>query len=150
MSILKNLKSEHEALKNLLANFDSVLEDYNQRRDYLKTLSRLFVAYSYAKEKNFYRPLRKKKEARLRILQSMEVHILVDQLIWQLEEEDLVEEEWYVKFKTMVMLVFNIINHDENDAFTLASQLLKTDTLNHLGYTFQEDKARLQRVEHRC
>ncbi len=144
MNIMDMIREMHQTLMDILDNIEADISLYEKKKKHLKSLTKIFVAYSYAKERNFYGPLRKRQEARLSVLQTMEIQTLVDQLLWQMETEDLVDEEWYVKYKTARGLILNIFEADEKHIFVLAKQLLKHDSLNHLGYVFQEDKKRIQ------
>ncbi|HEY4135276.1 MAG TPA: hemerythrin domain-containing protein [Alphaproteobacteria bacterium] len=142
MNILKALKSDHVAVKAILADILKTTERAEKKR---KTLFDKFkaeiVAHSRAEEIVVYERLKSIKEDRDTILEGYEEHYLVDKLIAEIERLSPSDEVWTAKVTIVKEMLEHHIEEEEKEIFSMLRKEFDPDSLNTFGEQFEGLKA---------
>ena len=142
MNIVDVLKHEHQSLKLTVEALQKGFAHPKRKKVFFKGLSKELMAYTQAKQKTIYKQLKAAEEVRSDILASAEEAMLVESLRWQMEDEELSEEEWDAKGRTLCKVLLHHLESEEKDTLPLARRVLDTASLEALGQAFEEEKIR--------
>jgi len=143
------LKEDHEKVKKLMAELETTTERGVKTRTELwaKLLKELTV-HENIEEEIFYPALRDKPKAKDIVLEAMEEHHLVDDIVAQIKDTPVDDEHWGAKFKVAKENVEHHIEEEETEMFKIARQVFSKEELEDFGTQMAEAKAaQLQEAE---
>jgi hemerythrin-like domain-containing protein len=136
MNALTMLKADHAAAKKLMNELAETTERAVKTRQkrWAKLLKDLTI-HENVEEEIFYPALKAKdvKELNAIVLEALEEHHLVDDIVEQLKETPFDDEHWAAKFKVIKENVEHHIEEEEGEMFKLVREHLSSEELEELG-----------------
>lgn len=136
MNAITLLKRDHDAAKKLMAELAETTERAvkTRERTWTKLLKDLTI-HENIEEEIFYPALKAKdtKELTEIVLEALEEHHLVDDIVEQLKDTPFDDEHWAAKFKVTKENVEHHIEEEEGEMFTLVRERFSRDELEELG-----------------
>jgi hemerythrin-like domain-containing protein len=128
------LEEDHRQVKKMLAEGEETTERAEVTRSELyATLRREMETHERIEEEIFYPALKQHPKARDLVLEGLEEHHLVDEVMGELGETDVTDETWAAKFKVMKENIEHHIEEEEGEMFPKARQVFEKDELESLG-----------------
>ena len=149
MDAIALLKEDHAKVKKLMADLEETTERGVKTRTELwaKLLKELTI-HENIEEEIFYPALRDMPKAKDIVLEAMEEHHLVDDIVEQLKDTPVDDEHWGAKFKVCKENVEHHIEEEETEMFKIARQVFSKEELEDFGVQMTEAKAaQLQEAE---
>jgi hemerythrin-like domain-containing protein len=136
VNALTLLKKDHDAAKKLMEELAETTERAMKTRERVWTkLLKDLTIHENIEEEIFYPALKAKdvKELNAIVLEALEEHHLVDDIVEQLEDTPFDDEHWTAKFKVTKENVEHHIEEEEGEMFRLVRQTFSRDELEELG-----------------
>ena len=141
MNAIDLLEDDHRKVKKMLAEGEETTERAEVTRSALyATLRREMEAHERIEEEIFYPALKAHPRARDIVLEGIEEHHVVDEIMGELGETDLTDERWAAKFKVMKENIEHHIHEEEGEMFSEARKAFEHDELEALGARMLELK----------
>ena len=149
MDAIALLKEDHEKVKRLMAELEKTTErGVKTRTELWAKLLRELTVHENIEEEVFYPALRDKPKAKDIVLEAMEEHHLVDDIVEQIKDTPVDDEHWGAKFKVAKENVEHHIEEEETEMFKIARQVFSKDELEEFGRQMEQAKAlQLQEAE---
>lgn len=149
MDAIALLKEDHEKVKKLMDELEKTTErGVKTRTELWAKLLRELTVHENIEEEVFYPALRDKPKAKDIVLEAMEEHHLVDDLVEQIKDTPVDDEHWAPKFKVAKENVEHHIEEEETEMFKIARQVFSKDELEEFGRQMEQAKAlQLQEAE---
>jgi hypothetical protein len=136
MNALTLLKEDHDKAKKLMEELEKTTERGVKTRSekWTKLLKDLTI-HENIEEEIFYPALKAKdvKELNEIVLEALEEHHLVDDIVEQLKDTPFDDEHWSAKFKVTKENVEHHIEEEEGEMFKLVRKEFTRDELEELG-----------------
>jgi hemerythrin-like domain-containing protein len=136
MNALTLLKEDHDKAKKLMDELEKTTERGVKTRSekWTKLLKDLTI-HENIEEEIFYPALKAKdvKELNEIVLEALEEHHLVDDIVEQLKDTPFDDEHWSAKFKVTKENVEHHIEEEEGEMFKLVRKEFTRDELEELG-----------------
>ena len=134
MDALALLKADHDKAKKLMEELAETTERGVKTREekWTKLLKELTI-HENIEEEIFYPALHEKKALKDIVLEALEEHHLVDDIVDQLKDTPFADEHWSAKFKVTKENVEHHIEEEEGPMFTKVRQEFSKDELAELG-----------------
>jgi hypothetical protein len=136
VNALTLLKKDHDAAKKLMEELAETTERAVKTRERVWTkLLKDLTIHENIEEEIFYPALKAKdvKELSAIVLEALEEHHLVDDIVEQLEDTPFDDEHWTAKFKVTKENVEHHIDEEEGEMFKLVREHFSRDELEELG-----------------
>lgn len=142
MDAIALLKDDHERAKKLMADLATTNErgDKTRQEKWTKLLKELTI-HENIEEEVFYPALIKHPKAKDIVLEAMEEHHLVDDIVEQLKDTPFEDEHWGAKFNVTKESVEHHIEEEETEMFKIARQVFSKEELEALGSRMDAAKA---------
>ncbi|HTH70310.1 MAG TPA: hemerythrin domain-containing protein [Candidatus Saccharimonadales bacterium] len=142
MDALALLKEDHDKAKKLMAELEETTERGVRTREqkWTKLLKELTI-HENIEEEIFYPALAEHPKAKDLVLEAMEEHHLVDDIVEQLKDTPFDDEHWAAKFKVTKENVEHHIEEEETEMFKVARQVFSKEELDELGSRLEATKA---------
>ena len=142
MDAIALLKDDHEQAKKLMSELEETTERAVKTREqkWTKLLKELTI-HENIEEEIFYPALMEHPKAKDIVLEAMEEHHLVDDIIAQLKATPFDDEHWGAKFKVTKENVEHHIEEEETEMFKIARQVFSKEELGELGSRMDAVKA---------
>ncbi len=149
MDAIALLKEDHEKVKKLMDELEKTTErGVKTRTELWAKLLRELTVHENIEEEVFYPALRDKPKAKDIVLEAMEEHHLVDDIVEQIKDTPVDDEHWGAKFKVAKENVQHHIEEEETEMFKIARQVFSKDELEEFGRQMEQAKAlQLQEAE---
>jgi hypothetical protein len=135
------LEADHRKVKKMLAEGEETTERAEvTRTDLYSTLRREMETHERIEEEIFYPALKAHPKARDIVLEGLEEHHVVDEIMGELGQTDVTDETWGAKFKVMKENIEHHIEEEEGEMFAKARQVFDKDELEALGARMLELK----------
>ena len=142
MDAISLLKEDHIKAKKLMAELEKTTErGVKTRTELWEKLLKELTIHENIEEEIFYPALRDKPKAKDLVLEAMEEHHLVDDIVEQIKETPFDDEHWGAKFKVAKENVEHHIEEEETEMFKIARQVFSTEELEEFGRQMAEAKA---------
>lgn len=142
MDAISLLKEDHDKAKKLMTELERTTErGVNTRTELWEKLLKELTIHENIEEEIFYPALRDKPKAKDIVLEAMEEHHLVDDIVAQIKETPFDDEHWSAKFMVAKENVEHHIEEEETEMFKIARQVFSTDELEDFGRQMAEAKA---------
>lgn len=138
--IFKDLKSDHDRQRKMLAQLGETHGDSPERRDLFEALRRELQAHAAAEEETLYATMLAKPNLRDDARHSVSEHKEIDDFLGELVETEMSSPGWLVKFKEMRHRYLHHIDEEEEEMFPTAAKSLSAETETRLGKTFEQRK----------
>jgi hemerythrin-like domain-containing protein len=136
MNAITMLKEDHEKAKKLMDELEKTTERGVKTRSekWTKLLKDLTI-HENIEEEIFYPALKAKdvKELNEIVLEALEEHHLVDDIVEQLKDTPFDDEHWSAKFKVTKENVEHHIDEEEKEMFKLVRANFSAEELEELG-----------------
>ena len=142
MDALALLKDDHDKAKKLMTELEETTERGVRTREqkWTKLLKELTI-HENIEEEIFYPALAEHPKAKDLVLEAMEEHHLVDDIVEQLKDTPFDDEHWAAKFKVTKENVEHHIEEEETEMFKVARQVFSKEELDELGSRLEATKA---------
>lgn len=142
MDALALLKEDHDRAKKLMDELEKTTERGIKTREekWTKLLEELTI-HENIEEKIFYPALHEKPKLKEIVLEALEEHHLVDDIVEQLKDTPLEDEHWSAKFKVTKENVEHHIEEEEGPMFSTVRQVFSKEELEELGSRMEAAKA---------
>ena len=145
MDAITMLKTDHDKVKDLLAELESTTErGVKTRQELFATIKGELSVHEVIEEEIFYPALRNHPKAKDIVLEAYEEHHVVDLLMGELESLDVDDETWGAKALVMKENIEHHIEEEEGEMFKQARQVFDRQELDDLGARMAERKATAQ------
>jgi hypothetical protein len=134
VNALTLLKRDHDAAKKLMAELAETTERAVKTRERVWTkLLKDLTIHENIEEEIFYPALHKHSKLKDLVLEALEEHHLVDDIVEQLEDTPFDDEHWTAKFKVTKENVEHHIEEEEGPMFKAVRQIFDDAALEELG-----------------
>jgi iron-sulfur cluster repair protein YtfE (RIC family) len=134
MNAIDLLEQDHRKVKKMLAEGEKTTERAEVTRSELyATLRREMETHERIEEEIFYPALKAHPKARDIVLEGLEEHHVVDEIMGELGQTDVTDETWAAKFSVMRENIEHHIEEEEGDMFPKARQAFEKEELEALG-----------------
>jgi hemerythrin-like domain-containing protein len=141
VNAIELLEADHRKVKKMLAEGEETTERAEvTRSDLYATLRREMETHERIEEEIFYPALKEHPKAREIVLEGLEEHHVVDEIMGELGETDVTDETWAAKFSVMRENIEHHIEEEEGEMFPKARQVFDDDELEALGVRMLELK----------
>ena len=142
MDAITLLKEDHDKAKKVMDELEKTTERGVKTREekWTKLLKELTV-HENIEEEVFYPALIEHEEAKDIVLEAIEEHHLVDDIVEQLKDTPFDDEHWSAKFKVTKENVEHHIEEEETEMFKIARQVLSKEELEELGSRMEAAQA---------
>ena len=142
MDAIALLKADHDKAKKVMAELETTTERGVKTREekWTKLLKELTI-HENIEEEVFYPALIEHPEAKDIVLEAMEEHHLVDDIVEQLKDTPFDDEHWGPKFKVTKENVEHHIEEEETEMFKIARQVFSKEELDELGSRMEAIKS---------
>ena len=141
MNAIDLLEDDHRKVKKMLAEGEQTTERAEvTRSDLYATLRREMETHERIEEEIFYPALKAHPKARDIVLEGLEEHHVMDEIMGELGQTDVTDETWAAKFKVMKENIEHHIEEEEGEMFPKARQVFDKDELEALGARMLELK----------
>ena len=144
MNAIALLKEDHDKAKKLMAELADTTERGVKTREqkWTKLLKELTI-HENIEEEIFYPALHHVDDKELKdiVLEALEEHHLVDDIVEQLKDTPFDDEHWAAKFKVTKENVEHHIEEEETEMFKLVRRNFGEDELEELGSRMEASKA---------
>ena len=145
MNALTMLSRDHDHVKRLLRQLESTTErGVKTRRELYGRIREALTVHESIEEEIFYPALRKHPRAKGIVLEGIEEHNVVDQLMAELDDLDPRDETWGPKAKVMKENIEHHIEEEEGPMFASARRVFERSDLTELGRLMGERRAQLE------
>lgn len=145
MNALELLKKDHQHVARIFEQLVPAVHGKGHRReDLFNRLRDELRTHSTLEERIFYPALADIPETRESILESIEEHKLVDQLLEELDSTSMDEEQWPARLKVLRDNVEHHVESEEAELFPKARQTLGEQRLAELGKELAAEKKQLK------
>jgi hemerythrin superfamily protein len=140
MNALDILKKDHEKVKELFSEYDTLSGDGAKKGEIAQTVLRELELHSKVEEDIFYPALRARsgKDGKELVKHSVSEHREIDDLIAELRDADPSDPDFDDKFQELMEDVEEHIDEEETELFPKAQILGKE--LENIGKQIQEEK----------
>ena len=141
MDALALLKEDHEKARKLMEELAATTERGVKTREekWTKLLKELTI-HENIEEEIFYPALHEHPNLRDIVLEALEEHHLVDDIVEQLRGTPFEDEHWSAKFKVTKEKVEHHIEEEEGPMFSMVRQEFSKDELEELGQRMEASK----------
>ena len=144
MNALTLLKDDHDKAKKLMEELAATTERGVRTREekWTKLLKELTI-HENIEEEIFYPALHETDDKELKdiVLEALEEHHLVDDIVEQLKDTPFDDEHWSAKFKVTKENVEHHIEEEEGPMFKAVRRVLSADELDELGTRMERRKS---------
>ena len=144
MDAIALLKEDHQKAKKLMTELEETTERGVKTREekWTKLLKELTI-HENIEEEIFYPALHETDDKELKdiVLEALEEHHLVDDIVEQLKDTPFDDEHWAAKFKVTKENVEHHIEEEETDMFKLVRKNVSATELEELGSRMAASKA---------
>ena len=145
MNAIRMLKADHKKVKGLFREYESAGDRaYQRKRSIADRVFRELEVHSKLEEEIFYPAVREKtdEEGKELVLEGIEEHHVVENLIAELRGRDPEHEEFDAKFKVLTENVEHHIEEEEGEMLPNAQKVLRKE-LDRLGSEMEQRKKQL-------
>ena len=141
MDALALLKEDHAKAKKLMEELAATTERGVKTREekWTKLLKELTI-HENIEEEIFYPALHEHPKLKDIVLEALEEHHLVDDIVEQLKDTPFEDEHWSAKFKVAKESVEHHIEEEEGPMFSKVRQEFSKDELEELGSRMEASK----------
>ena len=142
------LKEDHEKAKKLMNELEQTTERGVKTREekWTKLLKELTI-HENIEEEIFYPALHEHPKLKEIVLEALEEHHLVDEIVEQLKDTPFDDEHWSAKFKVTKENVEHHIEEEEGPMFSKVRLVFSTEELEELGSRMEAAKQEQMREE---
>ena len=148
MDAIALLKEDHEKAKKLMNELEQTTERGVKTREekWTKLLKELTI-HENIEEEIFYPALHEHPKLKEIVLEALEEHHLVDEIVEQLKDTPFDDEHWSAKFKVTKENVEHHIEEEEGPMFTKVRQVFSKAELEELGSRMEAAKQEQMRED---
>jgi len=144
MNAITLLKTDHDKAKQLMEELAETTERGVKTREqkWTKLLKELTI-HENIEEEIFYPAMHEKDDKELKdiVLEALEEHHLVDDIVEQLKDTPFDDEHWGAKFKVTKENVEHHIEEEEGPMFKAVRRVCSAEELEDLGSRMEASKA---------
>jgi hemerythrin superfamily protein len=140
MNAIDLLRKDHERVKELFSEYDTLSGDGAKKNEIAQTALREIELHSRIEEEIFYPAMRSKsvKSGKELVKRSYSEHQDIDDLVAELRDSDISDPEFDDRFQELMEEMEEHMEEEESELFPKAQVLGKE--LDSLGQQMQEEK----------
>ena len=148
MDAIALLKEDHDKAKKLMDELEQTTErGVKTRQEKWTRLLKELTIHENIEEEIFYPALHKHPKLKDIVLEALEEHHLVDEIVEQLKDMPFEDEHWGAKFKVTKENVEHHIEEEEGPMFSTVQRVFTKEDLEELGSRMEASKAEQMRKE---
>ena len=148
MDAITLLKEDHAKAKKLMEELAATTErGVKTREEKWNKLLKELTIHENIEEEIFYPALHEHPKLKDIVLEALEEHHLVDDIVEQLKDTPFEDEHWSAKFKVTKENVEHHIEEEEGPMFSKVRQEFSKDELEELGSRMEASKQEQMREE---
>jgi hemerythrin superfamily protein len=144
--IFHHLAGEHAEVAALMKRVAGTT-DSETREELFPEIRRNLLAHAKGEEAEFYPPLRSFPDLEANVARALDEHQEIEQMLESLNVGDKSTGDWSKRFEQMMAAVEKHVDHEENDLFPKANDLIESKQAKEMESRFEEvekrEKARL-------
>lgn len=130
-AIEKELKKDHKKIKSLMQDLETAIEEGNSdRKEIYTVLKQELLAHSKAEEQAYYSKLYSDEKTKDIAKEGKQEHHVVELLFNEMDKLNINNDDWKAKFEVLKENVEHHIKEEENELFTQAEKVIRTETAN--------------------
>ena len=142
MDAITLLKEDQRKATKLMSELEETTErGVKTREQKWTTLLKELTIHEDIEEEIFYPALAEHPKAKAIVLEALEEHHLVDDIVQQLKGTPFDDEHWAARFKVTKENVEHHIEEEETEMFKISRQVFTTEELEELGASMEASKA---------
>ncbi len=140
------LKEDHVKVKELFREFEEIQKSKTnsakKKQEIVKEITRELEIHSKIEEEFFYPAVKnaKKEELKEDVLEAIEAHAIVKNLLSQLSKMSPTDEKYDAKVTVLIEEVEHHVKEEEGEMFPEAKKYLSSERLEAIGVKMQERK----------
>ena len=135
------LKADHEKVAGMLETIENTTDRaLKGREEVFAQLKEELDLHARIEEEIFYPALEEMEETREIALEAYEEHLLVKQLLGELQAEPKDTEEWTAKFTVLKESIEHHVEEEEGEMFKKARRVLSQEEIEELGARMEKAK----------
>lgn len=138
MTILEELKKDHDQQRDLLAQLAESEAGSDERAHLLKELKLQLNAHADAEERSFYAPLMQHDETQDEARHSVHEHHEIEECLEALENSDSNTSAWQSNFVKLKKLVLHHLEEEEREVFPIADEVIPNAKQEQLAEEYNE------------
>ena len=148
MDAIALLKKDHDKAKKLMDELEQTTErGVKTRKEKWTKLLKDLTIHENIEEEIFYPALHEHPKLKDIVLEALEEHHLVDDIVEQLKEAPFDDEHWSAKFKVTKENVEHHIEEEEGPMFSKVREVFSREELEELGPRMEASKQEQMREE---
>lgn len=141
MNALTMLKEDHDKAKKLMEDLaNTTVRGVKTREEKWNKLLKELTIHENIEEEIFYPALHEKDKLKDIVLEALEEHHLVDDIVEQLKDTPFDDEHWAAKFKVTKENVEHHIEEEEGPMFKTVRKEFSAEELEELGSRMEQRK----------
>jgi hemerythrin-like domain-containing protein len=146
MDCITMLKKDHQKAESLFKEFErSPKSQKRARRRIVKNIVQELARHADLEEQIFYPAVKEATKKDGPVLQALEEHELVKQLLQDLEKMEPEQERFEAKVVVLISQIRAHVKEEERVLFPMVRRALKQPQLNELGERLEEGKKALRK-----
>lgn len=144
MNAYKLLKEDHKRVSDIFKKLDSTTERaLKSREELFARLNSELEVHAAIEEEIFYPALKQAAETRDIILEAIEEHSIVKQMLNELDSTSKDNEKWTAKLTVLKENVEHHVEEEEGEMFKKARKILSDEQAEQLGVQMEAARKKL-------
>jgi iron-sulfur cluster repair protein YtfE (RIC family) len=144
MNAFELLKKDHGQVSRIMEQLEAVAQGRSRKREELfNRLRDELRIHSAIEERIFYPALKDAQETRELVLEALEEHKIVEQLLDELDSLSMDDIQWPAKLAVLKENVEHHVEEEEKELFKAARKILDKSRIDELGRRLEEEKQQL-------
>jgi hypothetical protein len=144
MNAFELLKKDHGQVSRIMEQLEAVAQGRSRKREELfNRLRDELRIHSAIEERIFYPALKDAQETRELVLEALEEHKIVEQLLDELDTLSMDDIQWPAKLAVLKENVEHHVEEEEKELFKAARKILDKSRIDELGRRLEEEKQQL-------
>ncbi|MBA3768299.1 MAG: hemerythrin domain-containing protein [Acidobacteria bacterium] len=147
MNAFELMKQDHKKVSGIFEKLEPTTErGVKTREELFAQLNQELSIHARVEEEIFYPAIKEAKETRDITLEAYEEHIVVKQLLAELDEMPKDDETWGAKLKVLKENVEHHVEEEEGEMFPKAREVLSPEQIEELGTRMEAAKKEQQKA----
>lgn len=142
MNAIQLLEGQHREIETLFSEFDQA-EDVETKAEAFEAVADKLAIHAAIEEHHFYPAVKEKRTEGL-LVESLQEHLSVKQLLADLLETDADHERFDAQMRTLRETVERHVDEEEGELFPRVRMLFTDDRLEAIGQAMSAEQAELE------
>ena len=149
MSIIDEIKKDHEKVKTLMEQLEKGLHSKKGSATSQKTFDKIaneLDIHTKAEEDTFYPALQKFEEAKEKVMEAYEEHHVARLLLGEMKQLSPGDDHFAAKFSVLQENVLHHMKEEEGPIFKICREVFGKSELTQIGEEFVQDKKQIMQT----